>query len=110
MPEHTLISNDILYLAFYLQEEDPTTGSSTYYNLSGASSIWFRMRKYGNTINAISGAMSTVVTPSNALGYCRILATIPSTIGTYYSEVEVYTSSERITWIGPVYKIKEELG
>ena len=110
MDQYTLVANDILYLAYYLKEKDPTTGSITAYDLSSSNSIWFRMRRYNETINSVSGTMSTLTSPANSLGFCRILATIPSTIGNYYSEVEVYEATERITWKGPTYQIIEELG
>jgi len=109
MSQYTLISGDIQYISFYLKEEDPTSGSITAYDLTTQNSIWFRMRSYGDITNTLSLAMSTVSTPNATLGYCRVLATIPSR-GTYSSEVEVFESTEHITWEGPVYIIKEALG
>jgi hypothetical protein len=109
MDQYTLVSGDVYYLSFYLKERDPTTGSVTPYDLSTANSIWFRMREYGQSTNTISVQMSTVSSPSCTLGFCRVLATIPSA-GKYYSEVEVYEGTENKTWKGPVYIIKEALG
>jgi hypothetical protein len=109
MDQYTLVAGDVQYLSFYLKEKDPTTGSITAYDLSSASSIWFRMREYNTTINTLSLQMSTVSSPSCTLGFCRVLATIPSE-GNYSSEIEVYESTQRITWKGPTYQIIEELG
>jgi hypothetical protein len=106
MYEITLVENDVQYLAFYLKEKDPISGSISPYNLSNASSIVFRMRKYGETANAIE-TMCEIV--DAAKGYCRALVTIPPA-GTYCSEVEVFESSQRITWIGPIYIVKPQLG
>lgn len=107
--QFTLTTNDIKYIEFYLKEEDTVSGSITCYDLTTQNSIWFRMRKYGSSTNAVSGAMSTIASPHATLGYCRILSTIPS-VGTYSSEVEVYESTEQLTWDGPIYIIKGELG
>jgi len=102
----TLVANDVLYLSFYLQEKDNLTGSITYYDLSTANSIVFRMRKYGSSTNAISEPMEIVTA---TLGYCRVKVTVP-TAGTYYSEIEVFETSQNITWTGPIYYVKRPLG
>jgi len=101
-----VFEGDVLYLTFYLKEKDLTTGSITYYDISGANSIVFRMRKYGETVNTISSTMEIV---TGSLGHCRVLTTIPSS-GTYSSEIEVYEGSQHITWQGPVYNVLEALG
>jgi len=97
---------DVLYLSFFLKEKDLTTGSITYHDISGASSIVFRMRKYDTSTNTISTTMEIV---TGTLGYCRCLVTIPSS-GTYNSEIEVYEGSQHITWEGPIYNVLEALG
>ena len=104
--EITLNAGDIQYLPFYLKEKDETTGSITYYDITLASSIQFRMRKYNATANTLDVAMSIV---TGTLGYCRCLATIPA-VGKYYSEIEVYGTTEHLTWKGPVMIIEEALG
>jgi len=106
MSQITLVENDIQYLGFYLKEQDKITGSITPYDLSNASSIVFRMRKYGETANAIETTCEIV---EASKGYCRALVTIPPP-GTYYSEVEVYESAQHITWIAPIYVVKSQLG
>jgi hypothetical protein len=110
MTECTLVANDILYMSYYLKEENPITGSITPYTLVTATSIILRMRQYNSTINTINVTMSTLATPSNTLGYCRALVTIP-TAGTYTAEVEVYEALERITFpCQIIYKVISELG
>jgi len=106
LDQYTLVSGDVQYLSFYLKEKDPTTGSISAYDLSSASTITFRMRRYGTTINTIEENMSIVDASS---GYCRILVTVP-TSGRYFSEVEVQESLQNITWTGPLYIVVEELG
>jgi len=106
----TIKAGDIQYLAFYLKERDRTTGSITAYNLASASTITFRMKLYGSTVNALTITMSTVSSPSNTLGYCRGLATIPTVLGNYTSEIEVSISPEVKTWEGPKYYIVEQFG
>lgn len=109
MTQYTLIANDILYISFYLKEKDPSTGSITPYDLSSANSIVVRIRQYRTSTNTLELAMSTIATPAASLGFCRVLATVPSA-GTYSSEVQVYDAGEAITWRGPVYIVDEELG
>jgi hypothetical protein len=106
MVEITLVENDIQYLAFYLKVKDPVSGSITPYDLSDVSAIVFRMRKYGETANAIETTCEIV---DASKGYCRALVTIPPA-GTYYSEVEVFELMQHITWIGPTYIVKPQLG
>ena len=109
MSQYTLIAGDVQYLSYYLKEKDPTSGSITYFNLTTQDSIWFRMRKYGESTNTLSLAMGTVSSPHATLGYCRVLVTVP-VAGTYSSEIEVYETTERLTWPGNIYVIKEALG
>jgi len=104
--EVALIEGDVQYLAFYLTEKDMITGSLGYYDLSNVSSIVFRMRRYGETANAIETACEIV---DASKGYCRALVTVPPA-GYYYSEVEVFESGQHITWIAPTYIIKSQLG
>ena len=110
MTQYTLVSADVLYIAFYLKEEDPTTGSITAYDLSTASSIVFSMRNYNASTNTISGTMETInITGSlNTDGFIRKLCTIPS-VGTFRSEVEVFSGAEKVTWKGPIYLVTSEL-
>jgi len=105
----TLVERDVYNIGFYLKQEDPTTGSLTPYTLATASSIVFRMRDYDSTVNTVSAVMGTVASPSNTLGYCKALVTIPVN-GTYSSEVSVYESTDIITWEGPKYYVVPELG
>ena len=106
MSEHTLVESDVHYLSFYLMEKDQITGSISYYDLSNVTSLVFRMKKYGSSTAALEATMEV----SNAtLGYCRVLATIPSH-GDYYTEIEVRESSQRLTWIGPVFHVVREIG
>lgn len=111
MTECTLTSNDIVYLGYYLKEKDPTTNIITAFDLTSASSIVFRMRLYGSTVNTINVVMATMNIEGslNTDGYCRVLCTIP-TGGTYCTEVEYFTPAERLTWKGPTYFIETELG
>ena len=108
MDQFTLVANEILYLAFYLKEKDPTTGSITPYDLSSANSIVFALREYNSTINTLTLTMSTVSSPSCTLGYCRVLGTIPDA-NNYYSQIHVYTSTEKLTWEGPAYIVEERI-
>ena len=108
MDQFTLVANEILYLAFYLKEKDPTTGSITPYDLSSANSIVFALREYNSTINILTLTMSTVSSPSCTLGYCRVLATIPAA-NNYYSQIHVYTSTATLTWDGPQYIVEERI-
>jgi hypothetical protein len=109
MSQYTLVANDVLYIAFYLKEEDPIYGSITPYDLSSASSIYFRLREYNSSTNALNALMNTLPSPSNTLGYCRVMVTVPSS-GTYTSETEVYVNNLHTTWKGPVYIVEGELG
>uniref|UniRef100_A0A6M3XLX3 Uncharacterized protein n=1 Tax=viral metagenome TaxID=1070528 RepID=A0A6M3XLX3_9ZZZZ len=109
MNEHTVTTNDIEYISVFLKEKDRTTGSITPYDLSIASSIVFRMRQYGETINTISVVMNTISSPANTLGFCRCLATFPA-VGTYSSEIEVSEGVQRITWTGDIFIVIRELG
>ena len=102
----SVTEGDVLYLSFYLKDKDPVTGSITYHDISGASSIVFRMRKYYSSSNTIETTMEVV---TGTLGYCRVLVTIP-TEGTFSSEVEVFEAGQNITWEGPVYVVRGELG
>ena len=104
--QYTLTANDIEYLYFYLKEKDPTTGSISYYNLKGANSVVFRMRRYGSSSNTIE---TTVEVVTGTLGYCRCLVTVPPS-GTFSSEIEVFNDPLKLTWEGPTYVIREELG
>ena len=109
---NTVTTGDIDYVAFFLKEKDKPTGSLTYYDLTGMSSIVFRMRAIGASTNAISATMSTVAgdaTLSNTLGYCRVKVTFP-TAGEYVSEVEVFITGGNKTWKGPYYVIETALG
>ena len=108
MDQFTLVANEILYLAYYLKEKDPTSGSITPYDLSSANSIVFALREYNSTINTLTLTMSTVSSPSCTLGYCRVLATIPDA-NNYYSQIHVYTSTEKLTWDGPQYIVEERI-
>ena len=108
MDQFTLVANEILYLAYYLKEKDPTSGSITPYDLSSANSIVFALREYNSTINTLTLTMSTVSSPSCTLGYCRVLATIPDD-SNYYSQIHVYTSAEKLTWDGPMYVVEERI-
>ena len=112
MTQFTLVSGDIEYLSFTLKNEDTTTGSISFMDLSQASTITLRMRKYDSTINTISAICSTIANPSATSGYCRALVTIPTelTVCSYFSEIEVKTQTEIITWIGNVYTIVPSLG
>ena len=103
---YTLTESDVVYVSFYLMDEDPLSGSLTYHTLSGADSIVFRMRKYGATANAIEATMAVV---DASQGYCRVLVTVPSA-GIYESEVEVYEGAIALTWVGPTFHVREELG
>lgn len=109
MNEHTVTTNDIQYISVYLKEKDLTTGSISYYDLSTANSIVFRMREYGETINTISTTMSTLSSPANTLGFCRCLATFPAE-GTYSTEIEVFEGVQKITWVGDIFVVIGELG
>lgn len=109
MAETTLVANDVLYLSFYLKEEDATTGSITAYNLSGANNIIFRMREVNATINTINAAMETIASPSATLGYCRVLVTIPSA-GTYNAEIEIYEVLNNVTFKCQTYKVLSDFG
>jgi hypothetical protein len=106
----TIKAGDVQYFNFYLKERDRNTGSITPYNLNGSGTITFRMKVYGNTVNALTLTMSTVSIPSNTLGYCRVLATVPTILGNYTSEIEVNISPEIKTWEGPKYYIVEQFG
>ncbi|MEM2260855.1 MAG: hypothetical protein QXK24_00240 [Ignisphaera sp.] len=106
MNERTLTEGDILYFGFYLKDKDETTGSITYHDLSLANSVVFRMRKYGETANAIEVNMQ-VIEPTK--GFCRVLVTVPPS-GIYLSEVEVFETEQNITWEGPVFIVKPQLG
>ena len=108
MDQFTLVANEILYLAFYLKEKDPTTGSITPYDLSSANSIVLALREYNSTINTLTLTMSTVSSPSCTLGYCRVLATIPGA-NNYYSQIHVYATTEKLTWEGPTYTVEERI-
>jgi len=105
-PETELVESDIKYLTFYIMEKDPISGSLSYYDLSGASSIVLRLRKYNETSNALE---VTMVVTNPTLGLCRVLATIPPA-GRYESEIEVYEAEEHNTWKGPVLKVRSQLG
>jgi hypothetical protein len=107
----TLVAGDVHYLSFYLKDKDVTTNSITYTNLSDTSSIVLRMRKYGASTNCIEVNCYTVTTPSNTLGFCRALVTIPAESGEYYSEIEVfYGDGQHATWKGNTYYIQPALG
>ena len=102
----TITEGDVKYLAFYLMDYDPITGSLSYHDLSGADSIVFRMRKYRASSNAIDTTASIV---NASLGYCRVLVTVP-VAGTYETELEVFEGTLHDTWVGPVYYVREPLG
>ena len=106
MTKYTLTQSDILYLSFYLKDEDPISGSITAYDLSEAKTINFYMRKYGATTNTIATTCEIVTA---TLGICRAKVTVPVE-GEYYGEVEVIEADQRVTF-GPIYfKVREELG
>lgn len=104
--QYTLTSNDVVYLKFYLKERNPISNSINYYDLSSVTDVYFRLRAYGSSTNTISMLMSIV---DATLGCVRALVTVPS-YGKYYSEVEVSDGNELITWDGPIYIIKSEMG
>ena len=106
--QDTLKTGEVLYLEFYLQEKDPTSGSITGYDLSSSSSIVFSMREYNSTINTLTLTMSTVTSPSCTIGFCKVLATIPA-VNEYYSQICVYMPLEKLVWNGPVYKVEKRL-
>lgn len=97
--EIVVTSGDVLYLEFYLKDEDPTTGEVTPHDLSLVNSVVFKMYKYGENTLTLEATMD-VISPSE--GYVRALVTIPPG-GTYFSEVVVNKAPERITWIGPTF-------
>jgi len=103
---HTLVANDVHYISVYLLERDPNTGDVSYFNLSDANAVVFRMKKYGSGAIAVEKNMEVV---NATLGYARVLVTIPSE-GEYKSEIEVRTGSQTITWLGPKFQIVEEIG
>lgn len=105
--EFTLYLNDVHYLSFYLKEKDSTTGSITAYDLTSASSVVLTVRKYGTTIN--SSTISLTFSSAPTTGYCTGLSTINWGNGKYYSQVEVFSGLEKITWEGPVYIVVGEL-
>lgn len=106
MAQYNLVKGDVQYFAFYLKEKDPTSGSITSYDLTTASSIVFSLKKYNASSNTIDVTM-TVITPT--LGYCRVLGTVPIALGAYSSQVEVFETLQRLTWIGPEYNVLDEL-
>jgi hypothetical protein len=107
MNQFTLIAGDIQYLSFYLKEEDNMSGSITYADITLASSIVLRLRKYGESTNTVMGTCEIL---DGTLGKCRMLVTIPTITGDYQSEVEVFIGGERLTWKGNTYYIHNELG
>ena len=107
MTQYTIVEGDIQYLGFYLKDKDPVTGTITAHTLATANSIIFKMWAYGDTIATITTLMSTVATPANTTGYCRVLVTIPAE-GDYYSKITVYDGSEKITWLGHTYKVASQ--
>ena len=103
---HTLVENDVHYISVYLVEQDPNTGNTSYYDLSDASAVIFRMKKYDSGAIAIEKEMEVV---NATLGYARVLVTIPLE-GKYKSEIEVRVGSQTITWLGPKFQVVEEIG
>ena len=102
---HTLVENDVHYISVYLMEEDPITGNLRYFDLSDATTVIFRMKKYDGAIS-VEVNMEVV---NSTLGYCRSLVTIPPE-GKYKSEIEVRIGSQTITWLGPKFQVVEEIG
>ena len=105
MTELTIVQGDQKYITFKLREPDGTTPT----DISGADTINFRMKKYGETTLSASGTCSIV---DGTAGTCRYFMTTLDTArtGNFYSEVEVIEGNEIITWIGPTIKIVDQLG
>lgn len=106
----TLVAGDIQYLSYYLRNVNKINGSITYQDLTNSDTITFRLRKFGETVNAIDVVASIV---DSTIGYTRALVTIPTVSegADYYSEVEVkFTDGQILTWIGNTYYIKPQLG
>jgi len=105
----TLVSGDIVYLSFYLKEKDPLSGSISYYDITDAQTINLRLRKYGETVNAIETTCEVI---TGTLGYCRAKVTVPvvSSPTTYEGEVEVIEAGQITTWKNVNYIITPQLG
>ena len=109
MPTVTLVKGDICNLYFYLKEKDPFTNEMSSLDLSGASSINFRMRREGESTLSVSGTC-VVSDASNGVCYYSFKEGDLSRTGSYKAEVEVVFSNKRITYTGLRIEVVEELG
>jgi len=109
MSSRTLVSGDIVYLSFYLKEEDPLTGSISCYDITSAQTINFRLRKYGELTNTIESTCEVVI---GTLGFCRVKVTVPivSYPTAYEGEIEVIEPGQITTWKNINYIITPQLG
>jgi len=89
----TFKQGDIRYLTFYLKEKD-ITGTEGSFDLTNASTVNFKLQKYGETTLRVSGTC-TIIDASN--GKCRYqldASNLPT--GLYIGEIEVIMSDGQI--------------
>ena len=103
----TLVAGDVHYLRFYLQELNRVTGEISYFDLTNATLVKFRLRKVGSSSNAID---ITGTIENATLGLVKFLVTVPLDTGDYKGEIEVSISGNTLTWKDIYYEIEEQLG
>jgi len=109
MPTVELVKGDVCKLFFYLKEEDPFTGQLSSLDLSNVSSIYFRMRREGESTLSVEGTCP-VYSASEGVCYYPFSSVDLSRTGTYKGEVEVVYPYQRITFRDLVIIVHEELG
>jgi len=107
--ETTIIASDYgKAFNFYLKDYNPITTLTSSFDLSSATSINFKVQKYGETTVCIS---STCTITTATLGICAY--TIQSgdfdNTGDYIAEIEVHESGAISTWDNIHIKVSSEL-
>jgi hypothetical protein len=108
MTDGELVEGDYQYITIHLKDFDPVSGSITYHDMSGATPIYFRMKKSGATTVALDVPMS-IVTPTTGEVRTSNPVTIPTNFRSYGTEIEVTQGGETITWIGPTFEVRKQI-
>jgi len=93
----TLVQNDKHWLYFYLKEYDPITGTTSSFNLTGATSINFYMKKVGSNTLYLSGTCD-VYDANNGICVYKPSDTDFQQTGEFLAEIEVHFPSRVITF------------
>jgi hypothetical protein len=89
----TVVANDYGYLlSFTLQDSQGNV-----FNLTGASSLYFRTQMVGNSSINSSGTMSVISATSGTCSY-TVAKTDFTVAGLYNAQIEVNFSGQTISW------------